>query len=140
MIFCAIIVILLGLTINTKLILKPIIMKKSILLIALCLSISIVVTSCKGEKKEAAEDTEMHENHAADKADMAMNDAYKCPMDCEKGKTYDKEGKCPVCNMNLKKVEKEGEHENGDKHEDHDADKEKEGDNDEKHVGNTDAE
>jgi len=27
---------------------------------------------------------------------------YQCPMDCEKGKTYDKEGSCPVCKMDLK--------------------------------------
>ena len=103
-------------------------MKKSILLIVMCLSRSVIVSSCKGEKKESSEETEMHENHAADKADIAMLDAYKCPMDCEKGKTYEEEGKCPVCEMDLKKVEKEGthEHENGDKHEDHDTDKEKE--------------
>ncbi len=28
--------------------------------------------------------------------------AYQCPMDCEKGKTYDKAGTCPVCKMDLK--------------------------------------
>jgi len=27
--------------------------------------------------------------------------AYRCPMNCEKGKTYDKPGKCPVCGMDL---------------------------------------
>jgi len=27
---------------------------------------------------------------------------YQCPMDCEKGKTYDKAGSCPVCKMDLK--------------------------------------
>lgn len=27
--------------------------------------------------------------------------SYRCPMNCEKGKTYDKPGKCPVCGMNL---------------------------------------
>jgi Cu(I)/Ag(I) efflux system membrane fusion protein len=27
---------------------------------------------------------------------------YSCPMKCEGDKTYDKEGKCPVCKMNLK--------------------------------------
>jgi len=26
---------------------------------------------------------------------------YQCPMDCEKSKTYDKQGKCPVCGMEL---------------------------------------
>jgi len=36
-------------------------------------------------------------------------DAYQCPMDCEKGKTYKEEGSCPVCKMDLKKVtNKEG--------------------------------
>lgn len=27
---------------------------------------------------------------------------YQCPMDCEDGKTYDKPGQCPVCEMDLK--------------------------------------
>jgi len=31
---------------------------------------------------------------------------YKCPMNCEGDKTYDKSGKCPVCGMKLEKVEK----------------------------------
>lgn len=29
---------------------------------------------------------------------------YACPMKCEGAKTYDKPGKCPVCNMALKQV------------------------------------
>ncbi len=32
--------------------------------------------------------------------------AYQCPMKCEGSKTYDKAGKCPKCNMNLKEVSK----------------------------------
>lgn len=28
---------------------------------------------------------------------------YKCPMDCENGKIYDKPGKCAVCEMDLEK-------------------------------------
>lgn len=31
---------------------------------------------------------------------------YQCPMKCEGDKTYDKAGKCPKCNMNLKAVSK----------------------------------
>lgn len=31
----------------------------------------------------------------------AHQHSYRCPMNCEKGKTYDKPGKCPVCGMNL---------------------------------------
>ena len=30
---------------------------------------------------------------------------YQCPMDCENGKTYDKPGKCAVCEMELIKGE-----------------------------------
>lgn len=29
---------------------------------------------------------------------------YACPMDCEKGKTYDEPGDCPVCGMDLTEV------------------------------------
>lgn len=43
--------------------------------------------------------------------------AYACPMRCEKDKTYNEEGTCPVCEMELKEVamadeveEKEGSH------------------------------
>ena len=32
--------------------------------------------------------------------------AYGCPMKCEGSKTYKKAGKCPVCKMNLKAVNK----------------------------------
>ena len=30
---------------------------------------------------------------------------YQCPMKCEGEKTYPKEGKCPVCNMDLDGIE-----------------------------------
>lgn len=30
---------------------------------------------------------------------------YQCPMKCEKEKTYDKQGNCPVCGMKLKGIE-----------------------------------
>ena len=62
-------------------------MKKLILILALFFSTSVLLTSCKESKKEADVDqTEL----GVEKADLAMNDAYQCPMDCEKGKTYDK--------------------------------------------------
>ena len=32
---------------------------------------------------------------------------YQCPMKCEGDKMYDKAGKCPKCNMDLKAVAKE---------------------------------
>ncbi|MCK0108662.1 hypothetical protein MWU58_05115 [Flavobacteriaceae bacterium S0825] len=93
-------------------------MKKTLLILALMLSASTVLVSCKGEKKEQSEETEMQESNAASDADMAMNDIYQCPMDCEEGKTYDEEGNCPVCKMALKKVE-------GDKDENHSEDNDK---------------
>lgn len=93
-------------------------MKKTLLILALMLSASTVLVSCKGEKKEHSEETEMQESNAASEADMAMNDIYQCPMDCEEGKTYDEEGNCPVCKMALKKVE--GEHAKDDNDEGHD--------------------
>ncbi len=46
-------------------------------------------------------------NHENEVNETLMHDAYQCPMDCEKRKTYDKEGNCPVCKMDLKKVEKQ---------------------------------
>lgn len=95
-------------------------------MLGVCLS--VVMVSCKetDKKMDADTDLEMHEEHAADKADMAMVAEYQCPMDCEEGKTYDAEGICPVCEMNLKKLEKEGEHthDNGETHEDHDSEEE----------------
>ena len=33
---------------------------------------------------------------------------YACPMQCEGDKVYQKPGDCPVCNMHLVPVEKEG--------------------------------
>ena len=67
-------------------------MKRLILMLALAIG-TFAVVSCKDEAKD--ESTEMH---------MA---GFTCPMDCEKGKIYDEAGKCPVCEMDLKKVEKE---------------------------------
>ncbi len=37
----------------------------------------------------------------------ASGTKYICPMNCEKGKTYDQPGTCPVCNMNLEAVKAE---------------------------------
>ena len=91
-------------------------MKKLILILALFFSASVLLISCKESKKEVDVDqTEL----GVEKADLAMNDAYQCPMDCEKGKTYDKEGTCPVCNMALKKGDKD---ESDSDHEGHDHD------------------
>ena len=92
-------------------------MKKSVMLLVLIFCISTIAVSCKDSKKETeVERTEL----GVEKADLAMNDVYQCPMDCENGKTYDKEGSCPVCKMDLNKVKKK---DGGDSdHEGHDHD------------------
>jgi len=95
-------------------------MKNVLLILALMLSVSVVLVSCKGDKKAHKEESELHEDHAADKADIAMNMVYQCPMDCEEGKTYEEEGNCPVCKMALKKVESE--HNDNDNNHDEDND------------------
>lgn len=67
---------------------------------------ALSMVSCKEEAKEAATtdvtteviDEHAGHNHAEGEMHMA---SYACPMDCEKGKTYDTPGKCPVCEMDL---------------------------------------
>lgn len=98
-------------------------MKKVILIFAIFFTTSIVFTSCKSEKKEEKiveieiVDAEEHETKM-----------YQCPMKCEKEKKYKEEGKCPVCEMKLKKIseEEDEEHEEEELHEE----EEHEGDND----------
>ena len=92
-------------------------MKKIILVLAICLGVSFILSSCKKEKKEEVrleeittdgfEELELITEDAEvikelETKEMASNTLYQCPMDCEKGKTYLKEGSCPVCKMDLK--------------------------------------
>jgi hypothetical protein len=84
-------------------------MRKTILIFALIVSAVAVVTSCKETKKEDSS-IENHENHNHDQHDDSTTAAkYQCPMDCEKGKTYDAAGTCPVCKMDLKPVKSDSE-------------------------------
>lgn len=79
----------------------------------LCMAV-FVLTSCNNhkkeniEKKEAVEQKEHSSSEEAEAHDhgyeIAMS-AYQCPMKCEGDKTYDEEGACPECKMDLKKVE-----------------------------------
>jgi hypothetical protein len=70
-------------------------MKIIIIVLTLSLGLSIVTFSCKDNTKQTSETGIVDEKH----------DHYKCPMDCEEGKTYDEAGTCPVCKMDLKKEE-----------------------------------
>lgn len=52
----------------------------------------MMFTACGSEETEVQEQT-------AEKA------VYQCPMDCEDGKTYDEPGQCPVCEMDIKRID-----------------------------------
>jgi uncharacterized paraquat-inducible protein A len=84
-------------------------MKKYILALTVAASMSFLITSCKTEVKEKKEE----------KVELSQKEVYQCPMDCEKGKTYKEEGKCPVCHMNLRKSSKKKEHNHSDKEHKH---------------------
>ena len=77
-------------------------MKKIIVIIITVFSLSILCVSCKNEAKEVKK-----EQKAEDTTAIAAKEVYQCPMDCEKGKTYKKEGSCPVCEMKLRKKKTE---------------------------------
>lgn len=75
------------------------------------LTIGFVFSACNELKKDKEvqqeETTEEKHTHAPEKEDhgyeIAMS-AYQCPMKCEGDKTYDEQGACPVCKMDLKKA------------------------------------
>ena len=94
-------------------------MKKSIVMMAFAIATLNVVSCGKNTETEATSETNEVSKEIA-KAE------YICPMDCEKGKTYDAAGKCATCEMDLvvKKHEKGEKHEEGANHEGHDHDKE----------------
>lgn len=98
-------------------------MKKLIFTIAVVLTVGFTVTSCKSEQKETKEVVkEVEEVVEKTSPEMIAVATYQCPMDCEKGKTYDKPGQCPVCKMDLQKQEadsdsEEHEHEEGESEE-----------------------
>ena len=88
-------------------------MKKSILAIIAIFSFVILFTACKESKKEEVKEEVQKENHEGHDHDAIASTAYQCPMDCEKGKTYEGEGSCPVCKMDLKEKSSEMEHAEG---------------------------
>ena len=74
---------------------------KSIVMFVFAMA-TLSFVSCKDEAKE----------------EMQMA-SYACPMDCEKGKTYDAAGKCPVCEMDLVALEDAHEGHDHENHEGH---------------------
>jgi len=72
---------------------------KNMLIAGLALALSVVAfNACKHDhSKQNTQTTEA----------AAPGTKYICPMNCEKGKTYDQPGTCPVCNMNLEPMKAE---------------------------------
>ena len=77
-------------------------MKKQIIKAALLLTVITFMASCGTNSSESKK-----ENTATEQTENAK---YQCPMKCEGEKTYDKPGQCPVCNMDLEKVEEKHDH------------------------------
>lgn len=67
-------------------------MKKLVFVFSAVFAIAALTVSCSNNSSNKNDVTEKEGAHAH---------SYRCPMNCEKGKTYDKEGRCPVCGMNL---------------------------------------
>ncbi len=73
-------------------------MKKVIFILTVTLALTATY-SCMHKENKEVKSTPIHKNEGQ-KSETAKA-SYECPMDCEKGKTYEKQGKCPVCNMDL---------------------------------------
>ena len=73
----------------------------------------IVLVSCADSKKvDHDKDSESSKEHVEQNQGEEVKDhgyetamaAYQCPMKCEGEKSYQEEGSCPVCKMDLKKI------------------------------------
>ena len=93
---------------------KNTIMDKLLKVVFGTLIFGFCLISCGDSKKEnATQESDVSEEQVDDNQkeeakdhgyEMAMA-AYQCPMKCEGDKTYKEEGSCPLCKMDLKKVE-----------------------------------
>lgn len=72
-------------------------------MIALLLGGTAITTSCSGGEKGNTEQSN-------------ESGTYQCPMKCEGDKTYEKPGSCPVCKMDLEKVEDHSGHKGHENH------------------------
>lgn len=77
-------------------------MKKTILTLStITLVIGNVTSGCNGSHESKPQSD--HEQHQVEAV-------YQCSMKCEANKIYHKAGKCPVCGMDLKKMDNHHEH------------------------------
>lgn len=65
-------------------------MKRTVFVISAIMAAAVMVISCNSNTSAEKDAITADHKHS-----------YRCPMNCEKGKTYDKEGNCPVCGMKL---------------------------------------
>ena len=72
-------------------------MKKQITTAALLLTAVMFLASCGNKTSESKKETPTTEQTA--------NAMYQCPMKCEGDTSYTTAGKCPVCEMDLEKVQ-----------------------------------
>ena len=86
-------------------------MKTKITTASLLLTAVMFMASCGSKTSE-----NKTEGNATE---QTLDAKYQCPMKCEGDKTYDKPGSCPVCNMDLEKVEASHEHHDHDTTEHH---------------------
>lgn len=70
-------------------------MKTNIKLLILLAGMMSSFIACNNDKAGSGKED------SATAANGEHQHAYRCPMNCEDGKTYDKPGKCPVCGMEL---------------------------------------
>lgn len=80
-------------------------MKKITFVLVAIFSIAVITISCnKTAKKESGKEEVKIEKQEMDNQDEMASVVYQCPMDCEHGKTYEKEGNCPVCKMKMRSI------------------------------------
>jgi hypothetical protein len=70
-------------------------MKPRILSVTALVITLFIVGACNNKASTESQTTDTTQTTAD------HDHSYRCPMNCEKGKTYDKEGNCPVCGMKL---------------------------------------
>ncbi|MBK8698770.1 MAG: hypothetical protein IPN29_04225 [Saprospiraceae bacterium] len=82
-------------------------MKKQFISFLLTLVVLVVIFSCGNKTNTQQTEPATTEQTAVDTtgASQPVTAGYQCPMKCEGEKTYDKPGKCPKCNMDLKVTE-----------------------------------
>lgn len=63
----------------------------------MAISTAIFFAACSNNKVDTKTETAIVDSATT----SAHKHSFRCPMNCEKGKTYEKEGNCPVCGMKL---------------------------------------